>query len=741
MTKKRMDNDDASLQLNTADRPSISLPSSLQPTRVSISNNYQMDETKAEAGQRDRSDDSGENNVFSDPAKAFDTVSPDGKTVKLQASPLSATKRLYGNTSSNDARPLAGVASRGSVGQYDSKSSSPSKRGGRGDLPSILPNSAFLTPKKPSQSVRYSQTNGALSTPRSAASTSRVPSIGGGFNTASSSTGATFAEQQQRQPNLYLANQPPSTTSPLHSAAGSTSPSRSGSTSTRDHANTSYANAGNTGTLGSSFGGESHARAVSHGTLRSKASNEPLIAGSSPTSVEQQRSRRKNSKTGSITGLLGLRNSPHTSTSPRQRQESYSTTRQGTHMPTVSESPAEKSRTSLARPQSAMLRNGNGDVRSDAAKGSHSESHTVVPVISSKTNKPMRNYQVYRELQRQQKSTSLKDKEKPSNPALAYGRTNYGGNNRFLLGGRLVTSGDSPLPFIASFLLSVALIGAFFAFEAQWLWDASPSGIGSPGGKAIIFLFLYAALIMWTSMLRTSLRDPGIIVKGLDPEPDWESVAVPVGGEDDLTGTGMGQQPKLRYFRVRDDNVSSKWCETCQTYRPPRTSHCRLCDVCTEQTDHHCSFLNNCIGRRNYSSFVACLIAAVICCAFTIGVSIAHLARKASSGDGFWNDWRNIGSIILLALSTAVAIPISGLLAYHCRLIWLSKTTIEILRPKYPSTSKDGSKKSKYANPYAYSRRIDNIVYNLCKPMDLYSAIQPHAWAQKDAREENPALV
>lgn len=130
-----------------------------------------------------------------------------------------------------------------------------------------------------------------------------------------------------------------------------------------------------------------------------------------------------------------------------------------------------------------------------------------------------------------------------------------------------------------------------------------------------------------------------------------------------------------------DDHTLHTGCETCQTYRPPRTSHCRLCDVCTEQTDHHCSFLNNCIGRRNYSSFIAFLLATIVCLAFAVGVSAAHLARKASSANGssFWDDWRNIGSIALIVLSVAVMIPITGLFGYHCRLIWLSKTTIEIV--------------------------------------------------------------
>lgn len=552
-----------------AGRTSISLPSALRPARVSISNNYQMDETSQAVQQDQRSAQPGED-VFVDSAKAFDTVSPDGKTANLQSSPLSATKRLYGGTSSNNGRPLAGAASRGSIiGQSDSKNS-PLRRG-RGDLPSILPSSAFLTPRKPSQTPRYSQTNSAGSTTPTSAPRSTVSSTGGTYTSPSS--GGTFAAQQL-QPSLFLANQSTgprvsyatgvstSDTSPLASAQDRSSLFRSGSISTQGHANASYANANNTGTVGSTFG-DAHARDSSQqGTIRSKTSREPLIAGASDSISHEQNSRRKNSKTGSISGLLGLRNSPQPSTSPRQRQESY-TMQQDGNMPTLAEA-NEKSRASPARPSPAAFRQGNVRDQNSIDSSNNAHAHTVVHIISSKTNKPMRNYQIYRELQRQHKSTSNSvsraDKEKPSNPALAYGRTDYGGNNRFLLGGRLVTSGDSPFPFIASFLLSVVLVGTFFAFEAQWLWDASSSGVGTPGGKAIIFLFLYAALIMWTSMLRTSLRDPGIIVKGLDSEPDWESIAVPVGGEDDLTGTGMGQRPKLRYFRVRDENVSSK-CE------------------------------------------------------------------------------------------------------------------------------------------------------------------------------------
>lgn len=71
------------------------------------------------------------------------------------------------------------------------------------------------------------------------------------------------------------------------------------------------------------------------------------------------------------------------------------------------------------------------------------------------------------------------------------------------------------------------------------------------------------------------------------------------------------------------------FCKTCLVFRPPRASHCRDCDNCVEVFDHHCPFVNNCIGKRNYRFFISFVIGVCLLNINVMGCFIIHLNNIA----------------------------------------------------------------------------------------------------------------
>lgn len=63
------------------------------------------------------------------------------------------------------------------------------------------------------------------------------------------------------------------------------------------------------------------------------------------------------------------------------------------------------------------------------------------------------------------------------------------------------------------------------------------------------------------------------------------------------------------------------WCFKCQVIRPPRTTHCPLCERCVVKRDHHCYVSGGCVGVDNFLRFIR-VTGYVTICSFIVAFHI-----------------------------------------------------------------------------------------------------------------------
>ena len=112
--------------------------------------------------------------------------------------------------------------------------------------------------------------------------------------------------------------------------------------------------------------------------------------------------------------------------------------------------------------------------------------------------------------------------------------------------------------------------------------------------------------IEFTSMILGGCSDPGILARQR---------------RDYFYNTN---KPYLKYV-VNGHIMTFNYCYSCSLYRPPRTSHCSLCDNCVERFDHHCLWLGTCIGKRNYRYFYFLTLCINVSALFQIGYSLYYI--------------------------------------------------------------------------------------------------------------------
>ncbi|KAK1320019.1 putative S-acyltransferase [Acorus calamus] len=253
------------------------------------------------------------------------------------------------------------------------------------------------------------------------------------------------------------------------------------------------------------------------------------------------------------------------------------------------------------------------------------------------------------------------------------------GSNRFFLGGRLIFGPD-----VRSLMVTVGLIVIpvifFAAFVSQRLVDEFQHHLGNFIVSVAVVFTIYVLLLLFL----TSGRDPGIVPRNAyPPEPDEDGSNL----SSDWAGSqgGPPSLPPTKDVLVNGVVVKVKYCHTCMLYRPPRCSHCSICNNCVERFDHHCPWVGQCIGKRNYRFFFMFVSSTTLLCLYVFSFCWVNLRKIMQAYD--CNIWRAFlkspVSGILIIYTFIAAWFVGGLTAFHLYLICTNQTTYENFRYRY----------------------------------------------------------
>ncbi|KAG7314973.1 hypothetical protein KOW79_022276 [Hemibagrus wyckioides] len=75
---------------------------------------------------------------------------------------------------------------------------------------------------------------------------------------------------------------------------------------------------------------------------------------------------------------------------------------------------------------------------------------------------------------------------------------------------------------------------------------------------------------------------------------------------------------------------SKKWCPVCRLVRPERAGHCRICGECVLRMDHHCVWINCCIGQDNHKHFLLTLLLFLMTSLYGISMVLRSVCPRQS---------------------------------------------------------------------------------------------------------------
>ncbi|CAK9027100.1 unnamed protein product [Durusdinium trenchii] len=162
-----------------------------------------------------------------------------------------------------------------------------------------------------------------------------------------------------------------------------------------------------------------------------------------------------------------------------------------------------------------------------------------------------------------------------------------------------------------------------------------------------------------------------------------------------------------------DGSLSLRQCQKCLRSKPPRAHHCSVCKQCVMKMDHHCPWINNCVGFNNYRYFCLFMLYLALGCLYVVILgyrlflqSVAPIRKRPPNFR--FADAQCISLSWLISLCIFLALCLLG--GFHAYLVVTNQTTIEF-HINMGNRHAAKRKGEVYRNPYdlGHSRNFQEV--------------------------------
>lgn len=186
------------------------------------------------------------------------------------------------------------------------------------------------------------------------------------------------------------------------------------------------------------------------------------------------------------------------------------------------------------------------------------------------------------------------------------------------------------------------------------------------------------------------------------------------GGPNQFPASYLSTDKSLLHLYLT--NEAHKVCPECIVIQPKRARHCTVCRMCVFKYDHHCPWINNCIGARNIFLFYCFLVLlwanlVLILAGVVLGWVFEFHGPQELAEETVWK-----------GLSLVVALIVVGFLGPLSLLLWVQTRNLSLNRTTHERFAYTNREKSDSVSSQP-GEASDSCVSN-CASMCCDSAVR-----------------